>query len=660
MRADGGQKRLASRRQPETKAGGRLAAVLRKELPGVRRGHLKPPPKLNLVEWADQYRFLSAEASSQPGKWSTERVEVARGPMLAASDPEVQEITVMCCTQLMKTELILNLIGFFVHQDPAPILVLQPTVHIAEAFSKDRVDPMFRDTPALMGNLGGKKSRDGSNTILHKQFAGGHLTMVGANAPGELAMRPVRVVLCDEVDKYPVSAGDEGDPIKLASERSATFWNRLIVKACSPTIEGKSRIALEYEASDKRVFEAQCPHCDQHHEMRWQQVHWPEGVPEEAAYTCPECGVVWSEPDRLRAISKGHWKATAPFKGHAGFKVSKLASPWESLSALAKKWEACKGKQELLKTFFNTQLAETYAETGEAPESQRLYDKREQYATNTLPEDVVFLTAGVDVQGDRLEMEVVGWCLGKRSYSIDYRVILGDTSTVDGSAWVELRRVILEEQWQHASGPMLPLRYTTIDSGFRTSIVYEFVRKIGLARCAPIKGRDEQALIISPPRSVDYRKNGKAIKGLKLYTVGSSVCKSELYGWLKLDKAEDGTAPPCYCHFPEYDLRYFRELTSEQMVLQVDRKGFLKTVWVKTPGVRNEPLDCRVYARAAAAIAGMDRWKDKDWDAQIEKRGRITVKPPVKPTTQTGPAGQPQQQPQAQQRRRSSYWDRER
>lgn len=652
---------MADRRQTEQAGEGRLGLALRDALPKLRRDALKPPSRLNLVEWADEYRYLSPEAASEPGKWKTDRVPVARGPMLAVSDPNVREVTVMCCTQLMKTELILNIIGYFVHQDPAPIMVMQPTLSLAEAFSKDRVDPMFRDTPVLQGKLGGKKSRDGANTIRHKQFPGGHLTMVGANAPGDLAMRPVRVVLCDEVDKYPISAGDEGDPIKLAAERAATFWNKLIVKVCSPTVEGKSRVAAEYEASDKRIFEVPCPHCGEYREMQWANVSWPEGSPDLAAYVCGECGCQWTEPDRQRAIKRGRWRATAPFKGHAGFKVSKLASPWEPLSAMAHKWEACNGDVQKLKTFYNTQLAETFREVGDAPQWQALVDKREQYATNTVAADVAFLTMGVDVQADRLELEVVGWCPGKRTYSVDYRVILGDTKDLgDKGPWAELQTVILTEQWEHESGALLPLRFTAIDSGFRTSIVYDFCRRFSPNRVAPVKGLESQALVISPPRKVDTKRNGgKVARGLKYYTVGTSVIKTEIYAWLKLNKGEDGSAPPGYCHFPEYEPQYFKELTSEQVMFKLVR-GHVREMWVKSPGIRNEPLDCRVYARAAAALAGMDRFKTKDWDALARQLGAVPKKAeaegnqgaeaPREPANKTSKPGV--------KRRQSSFWAR--
>lgn len=640
-----------------------LAAALRE----VRSGTLKPPPKLNLVEWADEYRYLSPEASSEPGKWRTDSVPVARGPMLAVSDPKVKQITVMCCTQMMKTELLLNIIGYHVHLDPAPMLLIQPTETSAEAFSKDRVDTMFRDTPAIRDKVGDKRSRDGGNTILHKQFVGGHLTMVGANAPSNLAMRPVRLVLADEIDKYPASAGEEGDPIKLAAERMDTFWNSLLVTVCSPTVAGKSRIELEYEQSDKRIYEVPCPHCHERREMKWRQVQWPEGKPEEAAYFCEVCGCQWSEPDRIRAIGRGEWRATAPFTNHAGFKVSKLASPWRPLSELAVKWEKAAGRPQLVKTFYNTQLAETFKEVGEAPGYKTIFDNnRGEYMRGSVPMGACFLTAGVDVQKDRLEYEVVGWGPGRRSWSVDYRVIDGDTSNEgpDGP-WAKLQEVISTETWPHPTGAQLPIRMAAVDSGFRTSFVYDFCKRFSNSRVVPIKGSDSQVMAVGAPRTIDRKKDGKQVwRGLKLYMVGSSFIKRELYDWLVLPRPEEGEPPPGYCTFPQdYEELHFKELTSEQLVMRQARNGSLKELWEPTPNVRNEPLDCRVYARAAATLVGMDRFKPEHWQRML---ARYTggAKPKAAPPAQDAPAAAaeertaptPPTEPQRRPRPSSGFW----
>ncbi|MGD9663802.1 MAG: phage terminase large subunit family protein [Novosphingobium sp.] len=611
----------------------------------ARRSALKPPPKLTLPQWADEYRMLPAESASEPGRWKTSRVAVARGPMEAVSDPVVHTVSVMCCTQLLKTELILNTIGFHVHQDPAPMIVMQPTVDLAEAFSKDRVAPMVRDTPALTGKIADAKSRDSGNTILHKQFAGGHLTMVGANAPGNLAMRPVRIVLCDEVDKYPETAGKEGDPIALLSERAATFWNYKLIFVCSPTIEGRSRIALEYESSDQRVFEVDCPHCGHRHEMLWRNVKWPEGKPERAHYHCPECEKPWTEPERQRAIKaaserplvspsvygehfEGYgWRGTKPFNGHAGFRASKLASPWESVAKLAAKFVKAQASQELLKTFINTQLAETWKEKGEAPDWKRLYERREPYKRNIVPAGGLMLTCGVDVQKDRLEVEVLAIGPNLQTWSVDYRVFEGDTAALDADCWQKLA-AMLTEDWPHESaGVCMRLDRMGIDSGYNTQTVYNFVRKHARnhpGRLMATKGQEVGATLIGIPQAKEAKVNGKrANRGVKVWHIGLNIAKSELYGFLRLEMPEDEAAalPHGWCHFPEYDDEYFKQLTAEQSVAKIVR-GYTKHVWEKTRE-RNEALDCRIIARAVASAFGADRWREAQWNARAAELGAL-------------------------------------
>lgn len=571
--------------------------------------------------------------------------------------------------QVGKTLALLAIIGYHIDQDPAPMLMVQPTVEMAEAFSKDRLSPMIRDTPALRGKVKDPRSRDSGNTLQQKKFPGGHITLAGANAPAGLASRPIRVVLLDEVDRFPLSAGSEGDPVNLAKKRSTTFWNRKIVMVSTPTLAGVSRIEAAFEDSDQRRYFVPCPHCDHYHVLEWANVGYPEGKPEEAWIACPECGGVITDADKPRMLRLGEWRATAPFAGVAGFHLNELYSPWRTFGDVATDYERAKEKPEQLKTWINTSLGETYAEKGEAPDYQRLIDKRESYPIGSAPADVRFLTAGVDVQKDRLELEIVGWCREKRSYSVEYRVIMGDTeNTGQDGPWAELRELVVNGQWEHESGALLPLRYTAIDSGYRTTLVYDFCRSVGMSRIAPIKGMDSQPMVISQPRPIDRKKDGKkAWRGLKLYTVGSSVVKGEIYSLLGLDKREDGSAPPGYMHFPQYEDRYFKELTSEQVKIRMV-KGVPRQVWETTPGVRNEPLDCRVYARAAAAIVGIDRFRERDWDAlakqfgPVQKRKEATKKAPEAPQEpekrETPQERQPEVKQAPRKRRPSSFLDR--
>lgn len=524
------------------------------------------------------------------------------------------------------TELVNNIVGYHVDLDPAPIIVMQPTEKLARAWSQDRLDKMIRDTPVLADKFSVKKSRDASNTILHKEFAGGHITMVGANAPSDLAMRPVRIILCDEVDKYPASAGKEGDPIKLVSERSATFWNALKVHVCSPTIEGKSRIQSEYEQSDQRVFEVPCPHCNHFQEMKWAQVRWDEGMPETALYYCEACGEAWEEVDRLRSLQKGKWRATKPFTGHAGFKVSKLASPWEPLAKIAAKFLSSKKSPEKLKVFVNTQLAETWKERGEAPEWERLYERRESYAIGTVPKGVLFLTAGVDIQDNRIEAEVVGWGRDKQSWSVQTYVFEGSTASEKdagvGGVWAQLD-ALLNETWENEEGSTFSIRVMAVDSGFRTQTVYNWCRRHPINRVIAVKGKESLQVLMNSGKTVDVKKGGQRIsRGFKVFTVGVSIVKTELYGWLQLPAPLDGELyPPGYCHFPEYDDTYFKQLTAEHLITKIS-KGERHYIWEKIYE-RNEALDMRVYGRAAASYFGMDRFREKHWDqleSQITKK----------------------------------------
>ncbi len=297
---------------------------------------LRPPPRLTVSQWADEYRRLSPESAAEPGRWRTDRAPYQRGIMDAVNDPTVREIVVMKSAQVGWTEILGNIVGFHVDRDPAPILLIQPTLEMAEAWSKDRLAPMVRDTPALKGKIKDARSRDSGNTLLHKQFPGGHVTIAGANSPAGLASRPIRVVLCDEVDRYPPSAGTEGDPISLARKRSTTFWNRKLLMGSTPTVKDASRIEAAFLASDQRYFLVPCPHCGTEDRLRWQHVRWPEGRPEEAHYVCPHCGAVIEDTDKLRMLESGRWEASTEFNGVAGFHLSELYSPWVTFGAMAR------------------------------------------------------------------------------------------------------------------------------------------------------------------------------------------------------------------------------------------------------------------------------------------------------------------------------------
>ncbi|WP_311276158.1 phage terminase large subunit family protein [Methylobacterium sp. WCS2018Hpa-22] len=548
--------------------------------------------------------MLSSEASAEPGKWSTSRVEPSRGVMDAFSDPDIEQVSVMVSAQSFKSEALLNIAGFHVDLDPCPMLILQPTLQMAEAFSKDRLSTMIRDTPCIAAKIGAN-SRDSEDTILHKKFAGGHITLAGANSPASLASRPIRILLADEVDRYDASAGKEGDPVSLAIERTTTFWNRKIALVSTPTIKGASRIEAAYLESDQRRYFVPCPKCAHEQHLQWKQVRWPEGKPEEARYHCEAvdastgevCDYPWSEAERLEAIGLGRWIATRPeVKGHAGFHLNRIASPWQSLGIMARDFVLAKPHPERLKTWVNTRLAETWEEKGERVDGDGLMHRREPYEADPIPTAVGTVVAGVDIQDDRYEIEWLGFGADDETWSLDYAVRYGDPN--NPAFWESLDHALLRG-FRHPAGIEMRAEAACIDSGGHfTQQVYDFCRPRLGRKVYAIKGIGGPGRPIWPPKGT---KN--AAKKVTVFVLGVDQAKDLHYK--RLSKKEPG---PGYCHFPDrdpYQKPYFDGLTAEKAVLKVDRRGFTTKEWVKDR-VRNEPLDCRVYAIAARLSLGID------------------------------------------------------
>ena len=325
----------------------------------------QPPPDLTVSDWADAERRLSSESSAEPGIWRTDRAPYQRGIMDAVADETVREIWVMKSAQVGWTEILNNVIGYHIHQDPAPMLLVQPTLEMAEAWSKDRLAPMVRDTPALAERIADPRSRDSGNTLLHKKFAGGHLTVAGANSPAGLASRPIRIVLFDEVDRYPASAGTEGDPISLGKKRAATFWNRKVLAGSTPTIKGSSRIESGFESGDQRFYHVPCVHCGELQRLVWSQVRWPDGQPELAVYACVACGAELTDADKPKMLRAGQWVASRESRGIASFHISELYSPWSTWADMAVAFVQAKKLPETLQTWINTSLGETFEERGD-------------------------------------------------------------------------------------------------------------------------------------------------------------------------------------------------------------------------------------------------------------------------------------------------------
>ena len=591
---------------------------------------LKPQPKTSTSVWADSYRMLSAGISAEPGRWKTSRAPYQQEIMDAFTQSGVNKVVVMSSSQIGKSDIINNVIGRFAHLDPCPIMMIQPTIEMAEDFSKSRIAPMIRDTKVLNGlfydiksknGKGEAKTRDGNNTILSKIFPGGRLIMCGANSPAGLASRPVRILLADEVDRFPASAGGEGDPVGLAEKRMTTFWNRVMGLFSTPTNEGESRIADEYLAGTQEEWQHQCPNCGEYHALRYvdMEADYSEHedkkkrkiiVVNDVKWVCPDCGFKFGEQEIKTAPQKYvSQNPEAIQNGTRSFWLNAFTSPWMSWKKIMTEWLEARGDANREKVVVNTRFGEPYSLNDNTMDALPLMKRREQYGA-ALPDGVLLLTAAVDTQDNRLEYEVCGWGLHEECWGIVKGMIL---SKPDEAVTWQVLNGILDRIYTFGNGIGMKIARTFIDSGGHyTEFVYSYcAENIGLGRF-PIKGYANR-----PGIPLVYKLGKDVGCKVPLVILGVDDGKQQIFN--RLDVAEPGAK---YMHFGHdgdedlpyrgYDEVYFKGLLSEEKRL-VKRNGVLKNVWIPKSGVRNEPLDLRVYN-----LAAMQSMKP-DWDLLYEQ-----------------------------------------
>jgi len=548
------------------------------------------PPDHTIDTWADDHRMLSGEASAEPGRWRTSRTPYLREPMREISNGASEQVVLLFGAQLGKTELILNAVGYHIHHDPAPMLVVQPTEVMAQAFQNDRVHPMIRDMSELKERCGDPGKKGGGIKDGYIKFPGGHLTLVTSNSESSLASRPIRVALLDEIDRYNVSTR-EGDPVELVAQRTATFSeNRKIILTSTPTVKGLSRIEAAYLETDQRVLYVPCMHCDHPQILEWSRVKWPKGRPREASYNCVSCGCDWSKADRHESVQRGIWTPTAPYNGKAGFHLNAIASPWAKLGELAELFVNVKDDPPRLQTFVNTRLAETFEDSlAKTANAESLQSRAEDYPADVIDKRACLVTAGIDVQPDRLEVQFLAWGLDEECWSQDNVILSG--SPYSQQVWSALEEQ-LKRKFKHPSGEMLGVEAAAIDSGDgnTTQQVYEFAAKHN-ASFRPwhaIKG------VPGPDKPIWKRSTNKNIRKTQLYLVGVDDAKTLIYQRYPIVEA----GPGCI-HFPtRYEAGYFEQMTVEKSRI-IYMNGFPKREWFKKPGARNEAIDTFVYAMAA-------------------------------------------------------------
>jgi len=580
-------------------------------LTGLFAFSLLPPERLTLSEWADRNRILPPEGSSEPGRWRTSRFPFLRRIMdLLSPQIPTRYITVMKGAQLGFTECGINFVLYTAHHAPAPTMFVQKTVDSVKRLSKQRLDRSIELCEPVHDLIGETRSRDSSNTILLKNFPGGILILGGANSGASLRSLPIQNLILDEEDSYErdIEAGKgiegEGSPSEIAIRRTANFPRKKIFRLSTPLIKEVSVIEPNFDSGSRERYHVPCPYCRKLQVLYWPNFKWENDDPKTVKYRCIHCQQMIEEHHKTWMLREcedyadpeapgARWIAEDPDSEHKSFHISSLYSPlgffsWVEAAEMFIRATRTFNK-ELLKVFINTVLGETWTEAGRSIEAHWVSSRKETY-TAPVPEEVLLLTAGVDVQEDRIEVEVVGFGLNEETWSVDYAVLMGDTET--SFVWEQLSQY-LARTWKHTSGHEIPVTITAVDSGHRAQVVYKFCRAQEFRRIFPIKGVDGfgKGYIKRPMKRNEH--------GVWLFNVFVDEVKSKIYSQLQVEAAGPG-----YCHFPDhtvYGENYFKQLTAERLLTA--RKGGRTVLrWELPKGRRNEALDCRCYATAARFI----------------------------------------------------------
>lgn len=580
-----------------------------------------PPPLMTVSEWADEYRQIPAEYGADPGKWVSKNYQI---PIMDAfTSKGVTKVVAMLGAQLGKSEILFNLLGRYIHLDPCPMLMVQPTVEDSKDFSKERLTPTVDKTPVLASRIHEQKSRNGDNTILKKLFPGGYLALVGSNAPSGLAKRSIRVLVCDEVDRFAPSAGTEGDPVNLAEKRTSNFWNRIIGLFSTPT-DATSRIMREYMLGSQEEWRYQCPNCGEWHWITIDDMKFEYDVYEKDGqksyevhdvwWICPDCGFSYTEAE-VKACKQGYVCLNPGVKTVRSFHVNAFTSPWVHWTEIVKEYLEAKDDEESMKTFVNTRLAQIYNPDVNIKDIEPLLARREPYDAD-LPEGVLLLTASVDTQDDRLEYEIAGWGRDEERWGIEKGVLLG-IPDAHSQVWKDLD-TLLERTFAFADGRALKIARTFIDSGGHyTDEVYEYCQERKYMQRFAIRGAHEFGIPL-----LNKFEKAKNHSGLTLISLGVNDGKEYILQRLKT-VTEKG---PKYMHFPDadergYDQRYFRGLLAEKIVLEKHRGRLIKKWKNVAPDGRNEPIDLQVYNLACM------RSLKPNWDAYEEAINDVKPEP---------------------------------
>lgn len=563
------------------------------------RAKAAPPPKLKISAWADRFLYLPSESASEPGKFYCDRFPWEREVLDAPLDSAVADIILRWGKQLGKSQILQAVAAYFAHWEPSPVILKLPSKVAAEQNSRERLDPLIKATPVLRALMGDARGRNSDQTILLKKYPGGFWACIGANSSTDLRRRPARVILQDEVDDDEVDVNNQGDPIALADGRAETFSNSVHIKASTPTIVGSSRIDALFAQTDQCHWFSPCPKCGTFQTLaRETHLKWNPRDIREAWLECnnPVCRAQLDDSQRIAAVYSGRWQATAPFAGRRGYALGGIhrliglkKNHVSFLHEFVDQWIEADRSEETRKVFINNFDGLSYEAKTEKIEPDILVNRAEAYGPDSMPNGVLVLTAGLDVQPDRLEVEITGIGLGEESWGVAYGVFPGDPLQQD--VWDRADGFIDTER-TCADGRKLKVVCIGVDSGHANDSAYSYVLRRRRGAYA-LKGVGGFGLpLVSLPRKSSVTK-------VKLWLVGSDTMKALIYSRLNLKQPGPG-----FCHFPispEFGADYFAGLTAEIVVTKWQAGREVK-VFENPKRRRNEPLDTRQYSIAALRI----------------------------------------------------------
>ncbi|RWQ89268.1 MAG: phage terminase large subunit family protein [Mesorhizobium sp.] len=547
---------------------------------------LRPPKRLDLADWVEANVVLPSSLAAHPGRmrlWP-HQIEIAR----SMGDSSVERVTMLKSARVGYSQLAVAALGHFTVNDPGPILVVLPAEQDCRDLMVGNIEPVFAESPVLRAAL--TSNMNDRDTLYSRRFPGGSLKLVSARAPRNLRGHTAKILLLDEVDAFEVDVRGEGDPVALAERRTATFANRRIFMGSTPVHESTSRILRAYEKSDQRVHECACPACGDRHEIRWKDIHWLPDQPETAHWACQSCGGVVEDADKAVFVSGGRWRVTRPeIVGHHGYRMSALISllPNAAWPKLVAEFLEAKKSPQTLQTFVNVVLGEAWRDDGEEIDDAALASRVEPFGLDRIPADVLVVTAGCDVQDDRVEITTTGWTKTGEALALAHEVVWG--SPLDPDTWAEVDD-LLKRHWTHPNGGLLKIDAAVVDSGSggHTDAVYAF--------CRPRTGRRVFAAKGVPGFQRPLTQLSKT-RDIRLILVGVDAAKSQIMNRLQAGRT---------IRFSDtLDPNWFEQLASEKRVVKYMR-GQPYRAFVRVPGRRSEALDCLVYSFAARQLVNPD------------------------------------------------------